>query len=198
MRIIETKVYSFDELNEDAKQKAIESVRDDEFYLDYQWYNNVYDWFIDSNKSFSVDKIYFSGFWSQGDGAMFEYSGINLQDEFIDQLDLSPMRKEWLRNNICTSGKGKHSGHYYHEKSCYHNIYWEIGNGDVHWSSNFGSWLTSFEDDFEEFVKDRYVDLSKDLYRKLEDEYNYLNSDECISEYIELNDIEFLEDGTEL
>ena len=41
MRIVETKVYTFDELSDEAKQKAIEHWR--EGYLDYDWWDAVYE-----------------------------------------------------------------------------------------------------------------------------------------------------------
>ena len=198
MRTIETKVYSFNELNEDAKQKAIEQVRNDEYRLCYDWYEFTYEYFKENQNYFDIDKIYFSGFWSQGDGAMFEYSRLNesLKEEFIDSLPLSNMRKNWLRNNVSISGKGSHSGHYYHEGCCYHAIYWEVDNLDISWSSNLGKFIESYSIDFEDFVISKYKDLCRDLYRELEKESDFLNSDEAIINDIEANDIEFLEDGT--
>ena len=176
MRTIEQKIYSFTELSEAVQKKVIE----DNYNINvhHEWYEYIYEDFISNNKYFEVDNIYFSGFWSQGDGAMFEYSLIKqeLIDEFIDSLELSPMRKQWLENNICISGKGKHSGHYYHENCCSHSIYWEVDNGDLDWTSNFYQWLKSFAEDFEDFVVDRYRDLARDLYRSLEKEHDYLTS----------------------
>ena len=137
----------------------------------------------------------FQWFWSQGDGAMFEYSGIKQQlvDEFIDSLNLSPMRKCWLENNIYVSGKGNHRGHYYHDNCCNHAIYWEVDNGDLHWSSNFHQWLESFSEEFESFVIDKYKDMCRDLHRDLEREYDYLTSEDAIIET--MNEYEFFENG---
>lgn len=193
MRTIEQKIYSFTELSEAVQKKVIE----DNYSINvhHEWYEYIYEDFIEKNKYFEVDNIYFSGFCSQGDGAMFEYSSIKqeLVDEFIDSLELSPMRRQWLENNICVSGKGKHRGHYYHENCCSHSIYWEVDNGDLDWTSNFYQWLESFAEDFEDFVVDRYRDLARDLYRRLEEEHDYLTSEDCIRE--SLVDYEFYEDG---
>lgn len=198
MRTITTTVYSFDELNESAKQKAIES----NYYINvkYEWYDFIIDDFKIDETEFNVDKVYFSGFHSQGDGAMFEYDGISnsLKDEFIDTLNLSPMRTNWLKNNISVSAKGEQSGHYYHEKSCNHSIYWEIDNGDLHWSTNFYKWLESFEADFEDFIVSRYEDKCIELYKILNNEYDYLTSDEQIIESLISYDYEFTEDGKQL
>jgi hypothetical protein len=193
MRTIEQKIYSFTELSEAVQKKVISD--NYEINVKYEWYELVYEDFIENNKYFEVDNIFFSGFWSQGDGAMFEYSSIKqeLVDEFIDSLELSPMRRQWLENNICVSGKGKHRGHYYHENCCSHSIYWEVDNGDLDWTSNFYQWLESFAEDFEDFVVDRYRDLARDLYRTLEEEHDYLTSEDIIIE--SLVNYEFYEDG---
>ena len=193
MRTIEKKIYSFTELSEAVQKKVIEDYYN--INVNHEWYEYIYEDFISNNEYFEVDNIYFSGFWSQGDGAMFEYSSIKqeLIDEFIDSLELSPMRRRWLENNICVSGKGKHSGHYYHENCCSHSIYWEVDNGDLDWTSNFYQWLESFAEDFEDFVVDKYKDICCNLYRDLEREYEHLTSEDVIVE--SLSDYEFYENG---
>jgi hypothetical protein len=200
MKTIEVKLYSFNELSEEAKQNAIKKEGNNEHRLNYDWYEFVYeDWMQKiQDVGFDISKIYFSGFWSQGDGAMFEYDGLDdkLKLEFINQLPLSDMRKGWLINNISISGKGKQRGHYYHEKSCSHSIYWEVDNGDLHWSRDLYKWLESFSDDFENWIEDKYIDLCCDLYKALEDEYDYLMSEDTIRTELSEDDFtEYTEDG---
>ena len=191
MKTVEVNVYQFDELSDEAKEKAREWYRNGSF--NYEWWDFLYDDFKERAKEvgFDVTNIYFRGFWSQGDGAMFEYDYMRdkLRLEFINQLGLSAMRKDWLINNTMTSGRGKHRGHYYHSRCCEHNIYWEVDNGDLHY------WLESFESDFIDFVTDKYEDLCHELYKSLEKEYEYLNSDEVIDESLIVNEYEFDEDG---
>jgi hypothetical protein len=194
MKTITINAYSFNELSEEAQQKAINHNRD--YNIEYEdWYEFVYEEFKKQaiKEGFDIDRMYFSGFWSQGDGAMFEYTSLNdkLLEDFISTLHLSEMRKNWIRSNIYISGKGNHRGNYYHEGSCNHNIHWEVGNGDLHWSTNFYQWLESFSDDFEDFVVDRYNDLCHSLYNSLEAEYEGLTSDESIKEILILNEYNF-------
>jgi hypothetical protein len=201
MKTIEVNLYSFSELSAEAQQNAIEKTQNSESYLDYNWYESV----IEHHKEliqaagFDVDKIYFSGFWSQGDGAMFEYNSFEgeiLLDQYIDQLNLSPMRKNWIKNNIYVSGKGTQSGHYYHERSCSHSINWEVDNGDLHYSRPFYQWLESIGEDFEDFVTKIYIDLAQKLYKALETEYNDLKSDETVKDYLMQDEFqEYTEDG---
>lgn len=197
MKTIEIKLYSFDELSEEAKDKAIEDARNNDGYLDYEWWDSVYEDYKENiiAEYFDVTKMYFRGFWSQGDGAMFEYDGITdkLFNDFVDSLDLSPMRKQWLKTQGCVYAQGRQSGLYYHEKSCSHRIYLEP---NFSWQSaeNFANWIESFQDDFEEYVKDEYVELASSLYSALEKEYNHFTSDEVIKELI-INEYDFTKDG---
>jgi hypothetical protein len=105
------------------------------------------------------------------------------------------MRKQWILNNVSVSVSGKHRGRYYHEGCCSHTIYWEVNNGDLHWSTTFHQWLMSFADDFEWFLRDKYNDLCQELYKTLEKEYDYLTSDEQIVEALRDNDYDFTDDG---
>ena len=82
--------YTFDELSDTAKEKAREWYRDGQ--LDYDWWEFVYDDALrmaeilgieidyryhpasgrPGSKGWKEPKIWFSGFWSQGDGACWE------------------------------------------------------------------------------------------------------------------------------
>src|SRR5690349_7069500 len=71
-QIVETQVFTFDELSDDAKDKAREWYR--EASCHDEWWDAVYDDATQCGKilGIRIDKIYFSGFWSQGDCAQFE------------------------------------------------------------------------------------------------------------------------------
>ncbi len=85
-KIIETEVVEFDELNDVAKIKARSWYRD--VWDDRDWYEFIYEDFEIICEMLGVSlltspvrltdgtarrpRIYFSGFWSQGDGACFE------------------------------------------------------------------------------------------------------------------------------
>ena len=86
MRIVETPVYDFTELSDAAKDKARAWFRET---IDHDWWDSVYDDFEQICPILGVTLatrtvrlmgggtrqkpcIWFSGFWSQGDGACFE------------------------------------------------------------------------------------------------------------------------------
>ena len=190
MRIVETEVYQFEELSATAKEVAIENHRDTNTHDG--WWEPIYEGFTEeANKAgFHVGSIYFSGFWSQGDGAMFEYTTLEdtLLNEFIDGLDLSPMRKNWLRTQTYAEALGKHSGHY--------KISFESNCGYNYANVNFYNWIGSFEDQFEEFVIAKYKTLCRDLYSQLSKYYDELTTDEAVADTLRNNDWwEFNEDG---
>jgi hypothetical protein len=203
MKTIELKLYKFDELSEEVQAKVIEKNRDINVHDDWHEFI-IEDWINEEipSRGFEATKIYYSGFWSQGDGAMFEYDGISndLLNKFLDTMligtePLSPMRKQWILNNVSVSAWGKHRGHYHHEKCCSHSITWEVDNGDLHWDTNFYKWLESFGDDFEAFIVEEYEYICRELYRTLEKEYEYLTEDEQIVETLRINDYDFTEEG---
>lgn len=194
MRIVETKVYTFEELSAPAKQNAIENHRD--INTHDGWWEPIFEGITEeaNAKGFHVGNIYFSGFWSQGDGAMFEYTtlGDTLLNNFVDQLDLSPMRKSWLRTITFADSKGVHRGHYYHENCCTHLLDFEP-NGSS--GTNIDAWINSFADQFEEFVISEYKTLCRELYSRLSEYNDELTSDEEVADTLIENKYEFTKDG---
>ena len=194
MRIVETKVYTFEELSAPAKQNAIENHRD--INTHDGWWEPIFEGITEEAEQagFSVGNIYFSGFWSQGDGAMFEYTtvGDTLLDKFVDQLDLSPLRKSWLRSQTFAQSRGTHSGHYYHENCCSHVIDFEPNFSTY---GNFWEWIGSFADQYEQFVISKYKTLCRELYSRLNKYNDELTSDEQVAETIIMNEFEFTKDG---
>jgi hypothetical protein len=194
MRIVETKVYTFEELAENSQQIAIDNHRDVNTYDG--WWEPIFEGITEEAEQagFHVGNIYFSGFWSQGDGAMFEYTtlGDTLLNKFVDQLDLSPMRKSWLRSQTFAQSRGTHSGHYYHENCCSHVIDFEPNFSTY---GNFWEWIGSFADQYEEFVISEYKTLCRELYSRLNKYNDELTSDEEVAETIIMNEWEFDVDG---
>jgi len=203
MKTVELKLYKFDELSKEVQDKVLSKNRD--INVHHDWHEFIIEYCINEeipSKGFDATRIYYSGFWSQGDGAMFEYDGIkdDMLNKFLDTMligtePLSPMRKQWILNNVYVSAKGRHRGHYNHEKCCSHSIYWEISNTDINYLPNFSQWLESFADDFEAFIIEEYEYICSELYRTLEKEYDYFTEDEQIVETLRMNDYDFTEDG---
>lgn len=91
----EEREYRFHELSPEAQEHAIGRIQEDQYYLDHEWWDYLYDRFWEVAEALGVSirnkhagltykgtdgKVYnrspmpeitFSGFWSQGDGASF-------------------------------------------------------------------------------------------------------------------------------
>ena len=181
-------IYSFNELSEDAQQKAIDKYRNQEVDYDFvvedaQTIFTILGYeFTDTNQPF-----YFSGFYSQGDGACIASAHWSYQKGCLKKIqDYAPLNYELhkiakdLQKFASTSfytvtASIRHSGHYYHEISMSYDLDCEKGSFD--------------EDTF----RDLTADLCKWLYNQLENEYEHQTSDEATKEW--LQDQEFNEAG---
>lgn len=196
MRIetIHRELFQFDELSEEAKEKARDWYREC-IYQDSYDYEHVYDdaKTIGALMGISIAKIYFSGFASQGDGACFEGSYTYKKgsvkavkeyapkDEKIHRIaqELAAIQKRnfyKLEASVVQRGHYMHSGctsiDVYHSEDRYRDI------GEA-----------------EEEVKEALRDFMNWIYRQLESNYDYLMSNESVDENIRDNEYEFLEDG---
>ena len=208
-KIIETSVFCFDELSYGAKEKARDWYRAN--WNDYDWYEFIYEDFemicailgvtlrmrsvrLMGGGTRGQSCIYFSGFWSQGDGACFEgeyaYAKQALkrlkdhapQDETLHdiarRLDAIQRRNFYqLEANI------RHQGRYYHEYTM---------SIDVERRSQNYQDMTK---DAEDMIVEAMRDLAQWLYRKLECEWDYQTSDEIVDDTIRANEYTFTENG---
>jgi hypothetical protein len=188
-KTITVKTYTFDELSNEVKEKVLERYRD--INVDYDGWH---DFIIDDWKAkleglgYEDVKIYYSGFYGRGDGACFEAS-VDIEKWIKKHKAGKRFRK--LLNEVRAGYYAyiwiKHNGWYYHEKSAYTDY-----EGESELSEKAYSQLKEMADWIEE---ERY-DLSKEIYKDLEKEYEYLLSDEAVIDTIKANDFEFLEDGS--
>lgn len=188
MRIKETKLYKLSELSEEAKDKALESHWDVNVFDD--WHEHV----IEDAKTcgallgIEIERVYFSGFSSQGDGACFTGSyryKANSVAAIIEHApqdtELARIARELMRVQrptfYTTTASVKHRGHYYHENCTAIDYDAERGTLDV------------------DALKDALRDYMRWVYAQLECEYEYQTSREQVIESIEANEYEFTEDG---
>lgn len=190
MRTIETQVYKFDELTEEAQEKAIEKLWD--INIDYGWDECTLDEFkeaLDLIGVYNAD-ISYSGFSSQGDGLSFSgnYKYIKggkekMKTEFpwiyekieSDLIALQKLQKKYfyrINGNIVRT-----SHYYYHENT-------------VKFSQGF-----YFDYDIEDELTEIFRSIMQSFYSLLEKNYDYLTSKEAIMETIKVNGYEFTEEG---
>jgi len=189
-------LYKFDELSDAAKEKAREWYRDGQ--LDYDWWDSVYETAKAAGAmlGIEIDNINFSGFWSQGDGARFngsyrfkkgwrkailaEFGDGDTQRELLDigqQLHEAQARQFYKLVAVVTYyGRYEHSGCTSIGVSHDEDPYRDIGG-------------------CEDAVIQALREFMDWIYNMLEDEYDWLCSDEAVDESIIANEYTFLENG---
>lgn len=166
---IEVQAFSFDELSDEAKERAREWYRGeglhevldfDHMYDDFETCANILGIDINSRSERSIQgkslsprpAIYWTGFCSQ------------------------------LRNAFGLRATTKHRGHYYHSRSMDIDVYDARDE-----SRDLG------ED--EKLLTECLIDFADWMYRQLDAENDYQYSDEAVDECIEANDYKFTEEG---
>ncbi len=164
------------------------------------WWDCVEADFIEDMKKvgIAVDRIYFSGFWSQGDGACF----VGSLDNALTYLDHHhqgqyPMIRKLLEHGGIVSAFS-YSGHrYYHSRSASISVEADLLDTIIDCPTDFHldvveAWQRELDiemADFEKDVTEQWRSYMDDLYRNLEKEYDYLTSDEAVWDTIEANEL---------
>jgi hypothetical protein len=205
--IIETTVYRLDELAEAAKDKAHGWYRNGAISED--WHNFVYDDFeaiaailgiqmktqtvrLYGGGTRQEPRIYFSGFWSQGDGACFEAryryqpgAAKAIRQHAPQDRELHKISETFQaiqqRNFFQITADVTHRGHYYHEYAMDIVVDHESRQS------------VAAEDD--QGIGEALRDLARWLYHQLEREYAYQTSDAAVEEAILANNFTFTQDG---
>jgi len=193
MRIKQEMVYTFDELSESAKERARTWYREGAF--DYEWYEATVEGAKEclAHAGFTVDRIYFSGFSSQGDGACFEgtwAAGNTLPVKAMKQHapqdkklhEIAGRMRDLAKANPSAFMRVKHRRHYHHE----YCTAFDVESDDC-------------QKDLKPGAEDAIIETARDamrwIYRQLEKEYDYLNADEQVDACIRANEYEFTEEG---
>ena len=180
--------YSFSELSEEAKQKAIENGRISEIEVCDEWYEFVYEDFTNKLEKLGyIDpQFQFSGFWSQGDGASFTCE-VDLET-WIKGKDKYKHLSAYISDGLVEATITRLTHQYSHKNTCTAEITYLLAV------------LTPEEEELinelEAELEAERLQLCEDLYADLEKEYEHFISDESIVESLEANEVEFLEDGT--
>lgn len=226
MKEITIKLYSFEELSEDAKKVAINNNR--KFQVDHDWWDCTYDDFVKLCNIIKVPLVYtygknvktkiynisFSGFYHQGSYSAFECA-ISTSDVFsiIENFESQNWKKEFpkleitmpsLTKNWKQIKKAENQLDFIIDSKCAGrgcfsvSSEWTLHNERM---GNDGNWLPHPNvelvcDEICEWVEQLLKELNSILYKWLQEEYEYRTSDECVSESLIANECEFLEDGT--
>lgn len=208
-QLIATTVYRIDELPEGAKDSARAWYREGGF--DHDWYDAVYEDFqriaeilgirlktrttrLIGGRTREDPCIWLSGFWSQGDGAAWEgvYSyrksaaaelrAYAPKDQVLHRI-AETLQAVQRQNFYRLRADVTHRGNYYHAFTMVVSVTRE------------GAAVVEITGDAETVVTNALRDLANWLYRQLEQEYEYLTSDEAVDETLIANGYTFTDEG---
>lgn len=202
MRTILHNLLKYEELDDRAKDKAKDWYRQFIFQDSGDWdfvfcdvikVAEILGIEIDTRRGSKEPTIYFSGFWSQGDGACFEGSyhyrkgaSKTIRKEAPGDKELHRIADELQdiqrRNFYNLGARATHRGHYSHS-GC---MIVEVWHDDDPYR-DIG--------DAEDVVTQCLRDFADWIYEKLENEYEYQCSDNVVEESIIANEYEFYDDG---
>lgn len=217
-KTIEVEVYKWEELSQKAQQKAREWYIEG---MDYQWWEGVYEMCIEDGKEkgFYIDKINFSGFYSQGDGACWQ-----------GQVDV----RQWLEEN-CADSIGLSAwcaliqddivskfvpvttspSNYSHENTM---VFGDVEDDTDSFAYDYPVQLPSIfkgmtianlfdiiasdtecelktVEDITKAIEESGKKYAKEIYSRLREEYEYLCSEEMMLDHFNCNDYYFDETG---
>lgn len=201
-------LYTFDELSDSAKEKAHDWWRECEAHdfdpnCTYHDFENICEilgielgTLKNGQHGFTSPAIYWTGFWSQGDGASFEgryaykpgaakaIREYAPQDETLH--DIADALQALQRPRFYRVGgdirQGGYGGSYVHD-------------GTMHFDAVDALSWEDFDAETSREFQELFRDLARWLYRQLEAEYEDRMSDESVDEAIRINEYEFLENG---
>lgn len=192
MQVIETKVYEFNELSETAKDRA----RD--WWCENGNFFNADHVIYDAKSAgdclgIDIEKIYYSGFSSQGDGACFDgrytykpkwgeaLKAYAPKDETLKRIGKA-LQDAQKKHFYKLEAKTTHRGHYYHS-GC---MTIDVENRDDR-GRDIGYQETEISDALRGFADW--------VYRQLEAAYEWETADDQVDETITANGYTFTEDG---
>ena len=194
MKTITANTYTFSELSDKAKDKA-RQYHHNAYMSDGFWHECTIDDAKEVGKilGFDIDKIYFSGFWSQGDGASWaggyeyakgapdkvaSYTGNDAELIRIAK-GLQDIQRRHFYKLVASVSR---AGYYRHSHTM---------RADVEDCTD------PYRDvsDAEEALLELFRDFADWIYKNLEKEYDYQTSDEAIAEAFDANGVAFDEDG---
>lgn len=208
MKTIQLKLYSFNELAKEAKEKALTKYRD--LNVNFNWWEDEFDDFIEicALLAVTVDKesIRFSGFYSQGDGSGFSASvdipqlaqaigrqawkAYAPQQEFPFTMPDIDRRVMGLVANHILPGEPQIIS-----RSRQYGIVTNLGISEVIQQGKTHDNIFGELDKLEEWLRSIAEILNRYLYSTLEKQFEFLTSDTAVKDSILTNEYLFTADG---
>jgi len=191
MQTISVKLFSINELSENAKKKAIEKER------------SICDVFLDPTVEyieeiltclgFESPKISYSGFGSQGDGLSFVSDNWKYKKGMLDKVGKITQELLFLNTAKQLQVMAKNTGYKLQFSVNRTNYFYSHENTVQIENSPYSDF--SLTDEQDAILTDLKNSLCRAFYKMLEAGYDYQLTDEYIIESLLANDVLFLESG---
>lgn len=196
--IKEIDLYPFDELSKDIQEKVIERYREWNV-SDLDWSESTIIYWEEklAEIGFEDAKIYWRGFWSQGDGAFFE-ARCNTE-KLLNTLIYCEVRKtprfgvekSWKYERALAYNEAfginigiiRSNFRYDHDNCGYVSCQFDV--------TNMSKKMYREEEILADDINELRRDLCQTIYSDLQKEYEYLTSDDCIVDMIKAHELEF-------
>jgi len=191
MQTISVKLFSINELSENAKKKAIEKERSNcDVFLDptVEYIEEIL-----TCLGFESPKIAYSGFCSQGDGLSFVSENWQYKKGMLDQLGKITQELCFLNVSKQLQVMAKNTG-YKLQFSVNRTNYFYSHENTVQIDNSPYSDFSLSADQYEILTTLKNC-LCRVFYRMLEKDYDYQLSDEYIIENLQANNVMFLSSG---
>lgn len=207
MRTEQINIFKYSELSDAAKAKASEWWRESSRHDDF-WSECAINEAKEQGRSMGleIENVYFSGFWSQGDGACFDgrWKAANVKAELVADgwgessataeikriaAEFAEFAKAWPESSFTV----KHSGRYSHENCTGFSVSLgedEDSAADSGDKAAFERWSKA-----EREITETAKIYMRWIYRQLEAAYSDYYSDAQVEESILANNYEFTADG---
>lgn len=188
-------IYNYQDIlnNEDLKQKVLEKYGDINVNFD-GWYNFIIaEWTEKLEQLGFIDPlICFTGFYSQGDGASFT-ADIDIKlaaqkSELFTVREINLLYTLW-NYGLIEAGIKRITYHYCHENTTALECY--DGQLKISWTH-----IQKVVNKLWKYLEKIRYNLSKEIFKDLETEYNYLTDETTILETLKINEYEFYENGS--
>ncbi len=184
MKTIKINLFEFSELSEEVQKKLIEKNYDINIFED--WHDDLLSDFKTelAEAGFNDATIHYSGFSSQGDGLCFDATiDVNKFAETTNEKRIAKLIDKGEIDNY-SIGKNSYSNHYSHERTRY------VDSPAVS-QINLLTNVTFLEAK----INQKRLTLCREFYRRLEEEYDSLQSEESIKETLNDSEATYLENG---
>lgn len=221
--LVEAQQYTIEQLIELKQDQAVERIKQwwYEHGAEHEWWECAYEDFKSKGYElgFVIDKINFSGFYSQGDGACWE-GQLDVATWLKTHTEDSIGREAWLvliEEGFCNKHfRISFSGHYSHSNTMrcagwdwvsdnyeepddpyleYDTIFKGMHYKDLYNIIRTSGFPYSDPNDIEEAGFDSAKEFADEIYSALREEYEYIISDENLIEMCGINEWKFNKEG---